>query len=131
MNKILVPLLLSGCASLPVAEVHAFVPLPEPTTKVQVCWIDTGGVSVGGGYGAGGATLADTWEVTSAAILIRHPKGDLVLDTGISPSAEEESHELGGWSRFIFSQTAGQNVQRRKLSLALAALGVTKPRARG
>jgi glyoxylase-like metal-dependent hydrolase (beta-lactamase superfamily II) len=126
--KPLIPLLLlTGCASLPAASPHAFVPLPTPTTPLQVCWIDTGGVSVPGGYGAGGSTT--TWEVTSAALLIRHPKGDLVLDTGISPRAEEEHLELGAWSRFVFAQTAGRNVPRRKLNEALAALGVTHPLA--
>lgn len=129
MKKLLALMLLSGCATLPIAAPHSFLPLPEPVTPLQVCWIETGAVSVPGGYGAGGATTTETWEVTSAAILIRHPKGDLVLDTGISPSAEEESKELGLWSRFVFSQTAGRNQQRRNLSEGLAALGVTRPLA--
>jgi glyoxylase-like metal-dependent hydrolase (beta-lactamase superfamily II) len=94
-----------------------------------VCWVDTGGVSVSGSYGAGGSTVADTWEVTSAALVIRHPKGDLVLDTGISPHAQEEKQELSTWKRFIFSRTAGRNEPRRNLKDALTTLGVTEPKA--
>lgn len=130
MRKLIVLSLLStACASLPPAAPHAFVPPPPPGASIQVCWVDTGGVTVSGGYGAGGSTEADTWEVTSAALVIRHPKGDLVLDTGISPHAQEEQRELGTWKRFTFSQTAGRNTPRRNLKDALAALGVTRPKA--
>ncbi len=129
MKKLLPLLLLTACATLPDAAPHAFVPLPSPVTPIEVCWIDTGGVSVPGGYGAAGSTQAQTWEVTSPALLIRHPKGDLLLDSGISEKAEEEHRELGAWGRFVFSQTAGRNIPRRKLTDALAALGVTKPMA--
>ncbi|OJT26155.1 hypothetical protein BO221_10060 [Archangium sp. Cb G35] len=130
MRKLIVLSLLStACASLPPAAPHAFVPPPSPGTPLQVCWVDTGGLTAPGGYGAGGSTVADTWEVTSAALVIRHPKGDLVLDTGISPHAQEEKQELGAWKRFIFSQTAGRNEPRRNLKDALTALGVTRPKA--
>jgi glyoxylase-like metal-dependent hydrolase (beta-lactamase superfamily II) len=131
MRKSLWPslLLFTACASLPQAGPHAFVPPPPPGAPIQVCWIDTGGVSVPGRYGAGGSTVADTWEVTSAAFVIRHPRGDLVLDTGISPNAEEERRELGAWKRFVFSQTAGRNLPRRNLKEALTTLGVTQPKA--
>jgi N-acyl homoserine lactone hydrolase len=122
-------LLLSACATLPTAPEHAFSPLPEVQTALEVCWIDTGGLSVPGGYGAGGTTTAQTWEATSPALLIRHPRGDLVLDTGISPKASEERAELTGWRHFVFGQTAGRNVPRRNLSEALAALGAAKPLA--
>lgn len=131
MQKLIWPslLLFTACSSLPQAEPHDFVPPPPPAASLQVCWVDTGGVSVPGRYGAGGSTVASTWEVTSAALVIRHPKGDLVLDTGISPHAQEEHRELGAWGRFIFSRTAGRNTPRRNLKEALAALGVTQPRA--
>ncbi|MDP2273301.1 MAG: MBL fold metallo-hydrolase [Archangium sp.] len=127
--KKLLPLLLTACSTLPSAAPHTFVPLPEAVAPLEVCWIDTGGVSVPGGYGVGGSPEAKTWEVTSAALVIRHPKGDLVLDTGISTQAQEESRELGGWSAFVFGQTAGRNLPRRNLADSLTALGVTRPLA--
>lgn len=52
-----------------------------------------------------------------------------MLDTDISPHAQEEQRELGAWKRFTFSQTAGRNVPRRNLRDALTALGVTRPKA--
>ena len=129
MKPLLPLLLLTACATSPVAPAHRFVPLPVATAPLEVCWIDTGGLSVAAGHGAGGVTTGTTWEVTSAALLIRHPKGDLVLDTGISPRAAEEQRELGGWGGFVFSQTAGRNVPRRNLREALAALGAARPMA--
>lgn len=122
-------LLLASCTSLPVASPHAFVPLPAVQTSLEVCWIDTGGISVAGGYGAGGMTTARTWEATAAALLIRHPKADLVLDTGISAKAFEERSELSGWRDFAFGQTAGRNLPRRNLREGLAALGASRPMA--
>lgn len=130
MKKLIgLSLLFTACATLPPAGPHAFAPPPPPRTPIQVCWVDTGGLTTPGGYGAGGSTVAATWEVTSAALVIRHPEGDLVLDTGISPHAQEEQRELGAWKRFTFSQTAGRNVPRRNLKDALTALGVTRPKA--
>lgn len=129
MKPLPLVLLLSACATLPSAPPHAFVPPPVPTTPLQVCWIDTAGLSAPGGYGAGGATEAASWEVTSAALLIRHPQGDLVLDTGISPTAAQDAEELKGWRRFVFDQTAGRNLPRRSLAEALQALGATRPLA--
>jgi glyoxylase-like metal-dependent hydrolase (beta-lactamase superfamily II) len=120
---------LTACSTLPTAAPHGFVPIPAPVTPLTVCWIDTGGVTVPGGYGAGGSTEAATWEVTAAALVIRHPKGDLVLDTGLSPTAQEDAATLTGWRRFAFDQTAGRNQLRRSLKDSLAALGVTKPLA--
>ena len=47
----------------------------------------------------------------------------------VSGARSAEQREMGLWSRFVFSQTAGRNLPRRKLSEALAALGVTAPMA--
>lgn len=126
MNRLLLSLCLASCASLPPAPPHAFVAPPEVKTPVSVCWIDTGGLTVAGGYGAAGDVTAKTWDVTSAALLIRHPDGDVLLDTGISPTAHDEAKSLGGWRRFVFGETAGKNQPRESLVDALATAGVKK-----
>lgn len=128
MRHFLVVMLLAGCASAPSTQV-AFSAAPISNTPLQVCWIDTGGTTVSPGYGTAGTPTAKQWSVTSPAILLRHPKGDLLIDTGISPNAAEEVKDLGGWRRFVFSQTAGRNVQRRSLVDSLKALGVTEVKA--
>ena len=59
MKRLLLSLCLASCASLPPAPPHAFVAPPEVKTPVSVCWIDTGGLSVSGGYGAAGDVTAE------------------------------------------------------------------------
>ncbi|MFT3712031.1 MAG: MBL fold metallo-hydrolase [Archangium sp.] len=113
-------------ASLPAVQPHSFVPLPTATTPLTVCWVDTGGLDAPARYGAAGLPTADAWHVTSAALLVRHPKGDVLIDAGLSPNAQHEANELGAWKRFVFSQTAGRNQPRRSLTEALRQLGVTK-----
>lgn len=113
-------------ASLPSVPAHSFTPLPAATTPLTVCWIDTGGLDAPARYGVAGLAKTDAWHVTSAAILVRHPKGDVLIDAGLSPRAQEEANELGVWKRFVFSQTAGRNHLRRSLTESLRALGVTK-----
>lgn len=128
MNKLMVLMLLAGCSSIPTST-HAFVPIPKPTSEVSVCWVDTGGLTTPGGYGSAGSPKAEKWEVTSAALLVRHPSGDVLIDSGISPSASDDAKELSGWRKFVFDNTAGRNVARESLVDALKAVGVTKLKA--
>lgn len=119
LRPLLILVLFAACATTaPVA----IVPLPKVETPLTICWIDTGGVVVPGHYGAGGAVKAESWKVTAPALLVRHPKGELLIDSGISPTAADEASSLGAWRRFVFSQTAGRNERRRSLPEALTAL---------
>ncbi len=120
LRPALAPLvLLAACAtSAPVTV----VPPPKVDTPLTLCWIDTGGVVVPGHYGAGGEVKAERWKVTAPALLVRHPKGDLLIDSGLSPTAAADVAALGPWRRFVFSQTAGRNEARRSLPDALTAL---------
>lgn len=121
--------LLAGCVAVPSAAPHRFVAPTQPPRDVQVCWIDTGGLTTSRSFALGGSSSVTTWEVTSAALLIRHPSGDVLLDTGISATAHEDARELSSWRKFVFNQTAGRNQPRRSLADALSALGVKSLRA--
>jgi N-acyl homoserine lactone hydrolase len=118
-------LVLLSCASLPALAPSPFVPAPPATTPLEVCWLETGGTQTPGSYGASGRTTADVWEVTTSALLVRHPKGDLLIDSGLSPDAAEEAKELGSWRRFVFGQTAARNVTRGLLRTQLEGLNAT------
>ncbi len=123
---VLIPL---SCVTLPAPPVAKFAAASAPTIPLELCWIETGGTSVWGAMGAGGMVRASTWEVTTSALLVRHPKGDLLIDTGVSTEAATEAHELGGWRGFVFSQTAGRNAQRGNLRAQLEQLGAARPTA--
>lgn len=122
-------LLLCGCATLPKPPAIDVRPVSPSNTPLQICWLELGGTEVSGGLGAAGSTTASIWQVTTSALLIRHPAGDLLVDTGTSPKASEEAKELPGWKHFVFEQTAGLNVQRGDLKSMLQSLGVEKPQA--
>ncbi len=112
---------LSGGAALRPAEGPRVV-APAPTVPLEVCWLETGGTTVAAGFAAGGPTSLSQWEVTSSALLVRHPKGDVLIDSGISPNAAAEAAELSAWKHFVFGQTAGRNEPRGSLTSMLAAL---------
>lgn len=122
MTKLL-PLVLLACATPPAT--HAFVKPAPPTTPIEVCWLETGGTNVPGRYASGGSSELETWQVTSSALLVKHPSGNVLIDTGISSEAQTEANELGGWRHFVFNQTAGRNEQRGRLPELLAAHGAT------
>jgi N-acyl homoserine lactone hydrolase len=129
MRPLLAALFLAGCAGLPAAPKSTWVEPAATGATVQVCWIDTGGTSVARGYGIGGSTEGEQWDVTAPAVLLRHPSGDLLIDSGISFQAQEEAKALTGWRRFVFDQTAGRSQPRRNVKDSLAALGVTRLKA--
>lgn len=124
MRNLIALALFTSCSTLTPAE-HAYAPPPPPSTPIQVCWLETGGTTAPARYASAGPTRLERWEVTSSALLVRHPSGDLLIDTGISPDAATEASELSAYRHFVFNQTAGRNEVRGALPSLLSALGVT------
>ncbi len=120
----LIPLLLLACATQPAT--HTFVKPAPPTTPIEVCWLETGGTTVPGHYASSGSSDLRTWEITSSALLVKHPSGNVLIDTGISSEAHTEANELSGWRQFIFNQTAGRNELRGRLTDLLSAHGASE-----
>ena len=118
-----------SCVSLPVLPPTKVTPVREATVPMQLCWLETAGTQGPGAFGASGRTKTDVWQATTSALLVRHPKGDLLIDSGFSVHAEEEKAELGAWRRFVFGQTAGRNRTRGNLRQMLESLGAVDLRA--
>lgn len=115
--------MLAGCG-LPSVAAKPFVVPPAPGHRITVCWLETGGTMAAGSFGAAGWTQASEWDATTSVLLVRHPRGDLLIDTGMSPHAEEEAREQSGWAQFVFHQTAGRNERRGDLRTLLERAGV-------
>src|SRR4051812_24752565 len=111
MKHALLVVLLAGCG-VPRIPARSYVAPAPVKTPIEVCWLELGGTTASGGFGAAGWTKTETWEVTVSALLVRHPEGDVLIDSGLSPDAESEAQELGFWPRFVFHQTAGRNQLR-------------------
>jgi glyoxylase-like metal-dependent hydrolase (beta-lactamase superfamily II) len=83
--------------TLPAAPPHAHV-APQPRGQaLELCWIEYATDSVPGSYGLAGGSDDVRWEITFSGLLVRHPEGHLLLDTGLSTHFAEER----GTSRFI------------------------------
>lgn len=76
-------------AALPIAAVAA------PNRPVpQTCWLEFSSTELPGVMGGKGITDMKLWHSTFSGVLVRHPHGDLLIDTGLSPDALAEVNEL-------------------------------------
>lgn len=124
-------LLLTGCAGLPTPASRAFVPLrASPPPQLEVCWLEVGGKDAPGGFGSAGWSRTGVWEVTASALLIRHPEGDVLVDTGGSPDIVTEAKVLPAWNQFLYSQLSGSFELRGELRELLTRAGADPSRLR-
>ncbi len=76
---------LAGC-SVTAASPHVLVPPAPATAAASACWIELAADDQPGAYAIAGPSEFHRWLVTYSAILVRHPRGDVLVDTG--PSAD-------------------------------------------
>ena len=112
-----------GSCSLPFVAARPYTPPPPPAAGIEACWLETGGLEASGAFGTASHSQTDRWHVTTAALLVKHPRGNVLIDTGMSPNPATESAELPAWGRFVFSQTAGRNQPRGNLNALLQQAG--------
>ena len=60
----------------------------------QICWIEYSATDLPGAMGGQGITETKVWHSTFSGVLVRHPRGDMLIDTGLSPDAPAEVNEL-------------------------------------
>jgi glyoxylase-like metal-dependent hydrolase (beta-lactamase superfamily II) len=77
-----------------------------PAHAAEVCWVEFSHAEVPGAFGAAGATAA-VWKNTASGLLVRHPKGDVLIDAG--------------WNRAIQAQLAELSPQKRPVAERLVA----------
>lgn len=89
-------------ARLPPAPAHArAAPRLEALPQVQVCWLEFSRSEVWGQIGTAGLTRTGTWKNTASGLLVRHPKGDVLIDAGYSPNVREETKGRPLLARFF------------------------------
>jgi glyoxylase-like metal-dependent hydrolase (beta-lactamase superfamily II) len=77
-----------------------------PAHAKEVCWVEFSHADAPGAFGAAGATAA-VWKNTASGLLVRHPKGDVLIDAG--------------WNRAIQAQLAELSPQKRPMAERLVA----------
>jgi N-acyl homoserine lactone hydrolase len=82
---------LAACEpTLPPASPHAFVASAPHPPPIQVCWVEYATNVQPASYGLAGSSEDVRWDVTFSGLLIRHPKGDVLIDSGRSSHFVEE-----------------------------------------
>ncbi|HEU4539084.1 MAG TPA: MBL fold metallo-hydrolase, partial [Polyangiaceae bacterium] len=115
---------LAGCGStLPPAPPHAFVAAAPASPPMQLCWVEFATNEKPGGYGLAGSSGRDRWPITYSGLLVRHPRGDLLIDAGNSLHFDEEKKTAGFFSEILLGLYPGSGERVASAPAALARAG--------
>lgn len=111
---------------------RAFIkPAPSPVRGLQVCWAEMARNTASGQVATAGVTELGTWDITVSGLVVRHPRGDLVIDVGNSSRFEEEIADYPFVTRTWLRLLPGSNRVVRTAPAALRELGVDPERLFG
>lgn len=96
----------------PLPPLSRAIPNLSDLPPVQVCWVETGHA-----FGSGAVSM------TASALLVRHPKGDVLIDAGNSSHFNAEASQFPVWERLIMIAIPGRLRPRMPLPDALRAVG--------
>jgi N-acyl homoserine lactone hydrolase len=112
-----------ACKGVPQVPDRPFVAPKPATTPLQLCWAETGKAESWGGYATEGWHTTPTWKATASILVIRHPKGTVLIDTGKSFRLEEEKKELYLYDSVLVDQIMGPLKDVAKAPEALRQVG--------
>ncbi|KAA6460411.1 MBL fold metallo-hydrolase [Acidobacteria bacterium AB60] len=100
---------------LPPAPDHAFIkPSFEGLPAISACWIEFDHDTAPGQAATAGFTRLHTWELTASGLLIRHPKGSVLIDVGNSSHFQDEIADYPFLSHLHFEiLTGGKSAAHR------------------
>ncbi|KAA6458237.1 MBL fold metallo-hydrolase [Acidobacteria bacterium AB60] len=100
---------------LPPAPDHAFIkPSFDRLPAMSACWIEFDHDTAPGQAATAGFTRLHTWELTASGLLIRHPQGSVLIDSGNSTHFQEEVADYPFWSHLHFEiLTGGKSAAHR------------------
>lgn len=109
-------------AATPALAAHA-VPAAPARDTVTACWLETAASTMDGAMGGNGLRHTKVWHSTISSVLVHHPKGDVLIDTGFSRHAEAQMGELPDAARAFGLQIVGAARSRTTITDALAGVG--------
>jgi N-acyl homoserine lactone hydrolase len=105
--SVLLLVLACGCKGVPKVPDRPLA-APRPiTVPLQLCWAETGRSETWGGFATAGRHKTSTWNITASILVIRHPQGTVLIDTGQSFKLEEEKKELYLADSLLVDQSMG------------------------
>src|SRR5262245_24480629 len=75
-------------------------PSPRPPA-IQLCWLEYSTNQLPGSYGLAGDSAQEAWDITYSGLLVRHPKGDVLIDVGNSTHLSDDIATAGFKSRLL------------------------------
>src|SRR5262249_37631010 len=93
--------------TLPPAPAHANVAPAPHSPAMQACWVEYSVNHMPANYGLAGTSDAFTWWITYSGVLVRHPKGDVVIDVGNSSHFDREIESAGFFTRLLLRAYPG------------------------
>jgi glyoxylase-like metal-dependent hydrolase (beta-lactamase superfamily II) len=114
-------------AELAPAPPHARVTPPlEALPQIQVCWLEFSRGDTWGQVGTAGLTRTRTWKNTASGVLVRHPKGDVLIDSGYSPNVREETKSRPFMARFFTAMALRGSQDFSSVAAPLQRTGATE-----
>ncbi len=77
---------------------------------MRVYAIPTGVTKRSAGFGYRGGSLFDARDFAMTAVLVRHPKGDLLIDTGLGRDIDARVGAMPWWFRAVTRYVRGRVV---------------------
>jgi glyoxylase-like metal-dependent hydrolase (beta-lactamase superfamily II) len=123
---------LLGCdATLPQAPPHANVAAVVHAPPMELCWLEYATDHQPANYGLAGSSDAYQWSLTFSGLLIRHPKGDLLIEVGNSTHFTEEIETSGFKARQLQKSFQGAGARVATAPEALRQIGEDPARLHG
>lgn len=117
--RVLSLLLLFACSRRLPEVSFSQAPTPEATsTPLSLCWLEYTHNKQPGLLAYQGPDRKALWELTVSGILVRHPNGHLLLDTGANSHARKD--DLPEMNNFL-DRTITRSVTRKKSSKSVLA----------
>lgn len=91
---------------------------------MSACWVEFDQNVAPGQAATAGITHMRSWELTASGMLIRHPKGDILVDTGSSSHFQAEITGYPFWSHLHFEILTGGKSAASPASEVLRANGI-------
>jgi glyoxylase-like metal-dependent hydrolase (beta-lactamase superfamily II) len=128
------PLGLAGMAlastftACPVPEPPAFegeLPAASPPVGMALFQLPTGVTHRSAAFAYRGGSFSDKRDFSMTAVLIKHPKGDVLIDTGLGSAIDSQIPLMPFWFRAMTSFTRSQSAREQ---LDVAGYDITKLR---
>jgi N-acyl homoserine lactone hydrolase len=94
-----------------------------PSGKPQACWLETSAGTVDAAMAGAGIRDTKVWSSTISSVLVRHAKGDVLIDAGFGPNAEAQMSELPEAGKAFGLQIVAGAKDRTSIVDALATVG--------